>query len=118
MKVLIVDDAKFLRETLKDILKKHSIEVVAEGENGIEAVQLYKQLQPDVLITDITMPKMNGIEAITKIKQEFPDAKIIICSAMGQQKMVIEAIEAGALDFITKPFDEDRVMEAIKRVMN
>lgn len=117
VKTLIIDDAKFLRETLKEILKNNQIEVVGEGENGIQAVELYKQLQPDLVIMDITMPEMNGIEAISEIKSEFSDAKIIICSALGQQKRVIEAIEAGAADFITKPFDEDRVIEAIQRVM-
>jgi two-component system chemotaxis response regulator CheY len=117
-KILIVDDAKFMRMTLSNILKKANHEVVGEGENGKEAVELYRALRPDVVTLDITMPIMNGLEAVKAIKQEDPDAKIIICSAMGQQKMVVEAIEAGALDFIVKPFDESRVMEAVNRVLS
>ncbi|HZG59388.1 MAG TPA: response regulator [Anoxybacillus sp.] len=117
-KILIVDDAKFMRMTLSNILKKANHEIVGEGENGKEAVELYRALRPDVVTLDITMPIMNGLEAVKAIKQEDPNAKIIICSAMGQQKMVVEAIEAGALDFIVKPFDEPRVMEAVNRVLS
>jgi two-component system, chemotaxis family, chemotaxis protein CheY len=117
-KVLIVDDAKFMRMTLSNILKKANHEIVGEGENGKEAVELYRALRPDVVTLDITMPIMNGLEAVKTIKQEDPNAKIIICSAMGQQKMVVEAIEAGALDFIVKPFDEPRVIDAVNRVLS
>jgi two-component system, chemotaxis family, chemotaxis protein CheY len=116
-KILIVDDAKFMRMTLSNILKKANHEIVGEGENGKEAVELYRMLRPDVVTLDITMPVMNGLEAVKAIKQEDPNAKIIICSAMGQQKMVVEAIEAGALDFIVKPFDEPRVIDAVNRVL-
>ncbi|MBS2772836.1 response regulator [Anoxybacillus rupiensis] len=116
-KVLIVDDAKFMRMTLSNILKKANCEVVGEGENGKEAIELYQALKPDIVTLDITMPVMNGIEAIKTIKQIDPKAKVIMCSAMGQQKMVVEAIEAGAIDFIVKPFDESRVMEAIARAL-
>jgi two-component system chemotaxis response regulator CheY len=117
-KILIVDDAKFMRMTLSNILKKANHEIIGEGENGKEAIELYKALQPDVVTLDITMPIMNGLEAVKAIKKEYPQAKIIICSAMGQQKMVVEAIEAGALDFIIKPFDETRVVEAVNRVLS
>ncbi|RAK23496.1 two-component system chemotaxis response regulator CheY [Anoxybacillus vitaminiphilus] len=117
-KILIVDDAKFMRMTLSNILKKANHEIVGEGENGKEAVELYRTLRPDVVTLDITMPVMNGLEAVKAIKQEDPTAKIIICSAMGQQKMVVEAIEAGALDFIVKPFDEPRVIDAVNRVLS
>ncbi|MCZ0754147.1 response regulator [Anoxybacillus sp. J5B_2022] len=116
-KVLIVDDAKFMRMTLSNILKKANYEVVGEGENGKEAVELYRTLQPDIVTLDITMPVMNGIEAVKAIKQMDPQAKIIMCSAMGQQKMVVEAIEAGAVDFIVKPFEESRVIEALSRAL-
>jgi len=116
-RILIVDDAKFMRMTLANILKKANHEVVGEAENGREAVELYIELKPDVVTLDITMPVMSGLEAVREIKRHDPHAKIIMCSAMGQQKMVVEAIEAGALDFIVKPFDESRVMEAIQRVL-
>ncbi|ANB60615.1 response regulator [Anoxybacteroides amylolyticum] len=116
-KVLIVDDAKFMRMTLSNILKKANHEIVGEGENGKEAVELYRSLQPDVVTLDITMPVMNGIEAVKAIKKLDPNAKIIMCSAMGQQKMVVEAIEAGAADFIVKPFEESRVIEALSRAL-
>lgn len=115
--VLIVDDAKFMRVTLTDMLIKLNHEVVGEAENGKQAVELYRKFQPDVVTMDITMPVMNGIAATSEIKAEFPDANIIICSAMGQQKMVMEAIEAGAKDFVTKPFDEARVDEALRRLL-
>jgi two-component system, chemotaxis family, chemotaxis protein CheY len=117
-KILIIDDAKFMRMTLKNILEKANHQVIGEGENGIQAVELYRKLQPDLVIMDITMPEMSGIEAIKAIKNEFPQAKIIICSAMGQHKMVVEAIKAGAKDFIVKPFDENRLLEAVHRVLH
>lgn len=117
-RILIVDDAKFMRLTLANILNNANHEIVGEAENGLEAVELYRQETPDLVTMDITMPEMSGIEAVRKIREEFPDAKIIMCSAMGQQKMVVEAIEAGAKDFIIKPFDENRVLEAINRVLN
>ncbi|WP_141432386.1 response regulator [Bacillus sp. 03113] len=115
-RILIVDDANFMRLTLSNILKKAEHEVVGEGENGLEAIQLYRKLMPDLVTMDITMPEMGGMEAMKQIKQEFPQAVIIMCSAMGQQKMIVEAIEAGAKDFIVKPFEENRVINAIKRL--
>ena len=117
-KIVIVDDAKFMRMTLSHILTIGNHEVVGQGENGKDAIQLYRELKPDLMILDITMPEMNGIDAVKEIKKEFPHAKIIMCSAMGQQKMVVEAIEAGAKDFIVKPFDEGRVINAIDRVLS
>lgn len=116
-RILIVDDAKFMRMTLSNILKKANHVIVGEAENGIQAVELFKKEKPDLVTLDITMPEKNGIEALKEIKQQYSDAKIIMCSAMGQQKMVMEAIEAGAKDFIVKPFDENRVLEAIDRVL-
>jgi len=117
-KVLVVDDAKFMRMTLSNILNKAGHEVIGEGENGKEAISLYRELKPDLVTLDITMPEMSGLEAVREIKKEFPSAKVIMCSAMGQQKMVVEAIEAGAKDFIVKPFDEARVVDAINRIFN
>ncbi|WP_338469422.1 response regulator [Niallia sp. XMNu-256] len=116
-KILIVDDAKFMRMTISNILSRAGYEIVGEGENGKDAIRLYRELQPDLVILDITMPEMNGIEAVKEIKKEFPHAKIIMCSAMGQQKMVVEAIESGARDFIVKPFDEACVIDSINRIL-
>jgi len=117
-RILVVDDAKFMRLTLFNILTKANHEVVGEGENGKDAIRLYRELDPDLVTMDITMPQMSGLEAVKEIKKEFPNAKVVMCSAMGQQKMVVEAIEAGAKDFIVKPFDENRVLDAIKRVLS
>ncbi len=116
-KVLIVDDAAFMRMLLKDIISKAGFEVVGEAANGKEAVEKYKELKPDIVTMDITMPEMNGIEAVKEIKKIDPDAKIIMVSAMGQQAMVIEAIQAGARDFIVKPFQPARVIEALKKLL-
>ncbi|AAO36262.1 response regulator [Clostridium tetani] len=116
-KVLIVDDAAFMRMMIKDILEKNGFEVVGEASNGVKAVELYKTEKPDVVTMDITMPDMDGIEAVKEIKSIDPDAKVIMCSAMGQQTMVMDAIKAGAKDFIVKPFQPDRVLEAIKKVI-
>ncbi|MDP4087173.1 MAG: response regulator [Bacillota bacterium] len=116
-RILIVDDAKFMRMTLTNILTKAGHEVVGEAENGQQAVSSYQSIKPDLVTMDITMPEMSGLKAVQIIKSEFPDAKVIMCSAMGQQKMVVEAIEAGAKDFIVKPFDENRVLDTINRVL-
>ena len=116
-KILIVDDAAFMRMMRKDILTKNGYEVVAEAANGVEAVELYKSHQPDLVTMDITMPEMDGIEAVKQIKAVNPAAKVIMCSAMGQQSMVMDAIKAGANDFIVKPFQADRVLEAVKKIV-
>ncbi|KUP07119.1 chemotaxis protein CheY [Bacillus coahuilensis p1.1.43] len=116
-RILIVDDAAFMRMMIKDILSKNGYEVVAEAADGAQAVEKYKELKPDLVTMDITMPEMDGITALKEIKKEFPDAKIIMCSAMGQQAMVIDAIQAGAKDFIVKPFQADRVLEAISKTL-
>lgn len=116
-KILIVDDAAFMRMMIRDILTKNGYEVAGEAENGLKAVERYKEEKPDLVIMDITMPEMDGIEAVRQIKSADPNAKIIMCSAMGQQAMVIEAIQAGARDFIVKPFQADRVIEAVKKAV-
>jgi two-component system chemotaxis response regulator CheY len=115
--ILIVDDAAFMRMMIKDILSKNGYTVVGEAENGIKAVEKYKDLNPDLVIMDITMPEMDGIQAVKQIKSLNSAAKIIMCSAMGQQAMVIESIQAGARDFIVKPFQAERVIEAVKKVV-
>ena len=115
--ILLVDDAAFMRMMLKDILVKNNYNVVGEAENGIKAVAAYKELKPDLVIMDITMPEMDGIEATKNIKKEDAGATIIMCSAMGQQAMVIEALQAGAKDFIVKPFQAERVIEAVQKII-
>jgi two-component system chemotaxis response regulator CheY len=116
-KILIVDDAAFMRMMIRDILEKNSYEVAGEAENGETAVRLYKDLKPDAVLMDITMPKMDGIEAVKEIINMDKNAKIIMCSAIGQHSMVIESIQAGAKDFIVKPFQPARVVEAVKNVL-
>lgn len=115
--ILIVDDASFMRMMIKDVLTKNDFNVVGEAENGLKAVEKYNELKPELVIMDITMPEMDGIQAVKEIKKINSDAKIIMCSAMGQQAMVIEAIQAGAKDFIVKPFQADRVVDAVKKVL-
>lgn len=115
--VLICDDAAFMRVMIKDILTKNGYEVVGEAENGIKAVEKFTETKPDLVMMDITMPEMDGIQALKKIKEADPGATIIMCSAMGQQAMVIESIQSGAKDFIVKPFQADRVLEAVKKAI-
>lgn len=116
-RILVVDDAAFMRMMIKDILTKNGFEVVGEAENGAKAVEKYQELRPDLTTMDITMPEMDGISAVKQIKKIDPAAKVIMCSAMGQQAMVIEAIQSGARDFIVKPFQADRVLEAVRKVL-
>ncbi|MNI26997.1 Chemotaxis protein CheY [compost metagenome] len=116
-RILVVDDAAFMRMMLKDILIKGGHEVVGEAENGIVAIQKYTELKPDLVTMDITMPEMEGIEAVKGIKKNDPAARVIMCSAMGQQLMVVQAIQAGAKDFIVKPFQADRVLESVKKAL-
>ncbi len=115
--VLVVDDAAFMRMMLKDVLSKNGYVIAGEAENGAKALEKYKELEPDLVIMDITMPEMDGISAVKEIKKLNAEANVIMCSAMGQQAMVIEAIQAGAKDFIVKPFQADRVLEAVKKVI-
>lgn len=116
-RILVVDDAAFMRMMIKDILTKNGYEVVGEASDGARAIDLFKETQPDLITMDITMPEMDGITALKEIKKLDPGAKVIMCSAMGQQAMVIDAIQAGAKDFIVKPFQADRVIEAIKKTL-
>lgn len=116
-RILVVDDAAFMRMMIKDILGKNGFEVVGEASDGAEAIEKYKELEPDLVTMDITMPEMDGITSLKQIKSLDSKAKVIMCSAMGQQAMVIDAIQAGAKDFIVKPFQPDRVIEAIKKTL-
>ncbi|HEX7057174.1 MAG TPA: response regulator [Bacilli bacterium] len=117
-KVLVVDDATFMRMALKQILLESGFEIVGEAANGQEAVEMYRSLRPDIVTMDITMPDMDGIQALKEIKEIDPSAKIVICSAMGQQGMIIDAIQSGAKDFIVKPFQKDRVIQALKKALD
>lgn len=116
-RVLIVDDAMFMRMTIKKMLEAHGHSVAGEAGNGVEAVKKYMEIKPDVVLLDITMPEMNGVEALKRIREVDAKAKVIICSAMGQQEMVAQAIQNGAKDFVVKPFEESRLVAAVNRVM-
>ena len=115
--ILICDDAAFIRMMIKDILVKNGYNIAGEAENGLKAVEKYAETQPDIVLMDITMPEMDGIQALKKIKENDPNASVVMCSAMGQQAMVIESIQSGARDFIVKPFQPDRVLEAVKKAV-
>ena len=115
--VLVCDDAVFMRTMVSDILSQAGFTVVGEAENGKQAVEKYQQLKPDLVTMDIIMPEMGGIEAVKKITQIDAGARILMCSAMGQQALVQEALQAGARDFVVKPFQPSRVLEAVQRVL-
>ena len=114
--VLIVDDALFMRNLLREIFETEGWQVVAEAENGQQAVEQFAAHQPDLVTMDIVMPEMGGIDALKKIIEDYPQATIVMCSALGQESMVMEAINAGARDFIVKPFQERQVREVVARI--
>jgi two-component system chemotaxis response regulator CheY len=116
-KVMIVDDAAFMRNMLKNIINEGGFRVVCEAANGLEAIHLFAKHHPDIVMMDITMPDMDGVTAVTEIIRLHPTARIIMCSAMGQQKTVLDAIRAGAKDFIVKPFQKDRVLQSVLNVL-
>ena len=116
-RVLVCDDAIFMRTMISDILSGAGYEVVGEAETGLQAIERYKELKPDLVTMDIVMPDMGGIDAVREIVKGDPNAKILMCSAMGQQALVVEAIQAGAKDFVVKPFQPSRVLEAVQRVL-
>ncbi|NLL58947.1 MAG: response regulator [Firmicutes bacterium] len=115
-RVLITDDTAFMRMTLRNVLEKNGYEVVGEAEDGYQAVEQYMLSKPDLVTMDITMPNMDGITAIKKIMEKDPEARIVVVSAMGQKALVIEALNSGAKDFIVKPFQPDRIVEALQKV--
>ena len=116
-RILVVDDAALMRMMIKDILTQNGYTIVGEAENGLVAIERFLELRPDLVTMDITMPELDGISAVREIRKIDPQAKIIICSAMGQQAMVIDAIQAGARDFVVKPFQPERVLEAIGKAL-
>ena len=115
--VLVCDDAIFMRTMIGDILTQAGFEIVGEAESGLQAVQKYRELKPDLVTMDIVMPDMGGIDAVREICKLDPQARILMCAAMGQQALVVEAIQAGAKDFVVKPFQPSRVLEAVQRVL-
>ncbi len=117
-KVLVVDDAIFMRKMISEILEENGMEVVGESDTGSGAIEKYKELRPDLVTMDIIMPEMNGIDAVRKIMTVDSNAKIVMCSALGQQALVQEAMAAGAKDFLIKPFNPSRVVEVLNKVLN
>ena len=116
-RVLVVDDAAFMRKVLSDALAKGGHEVVGEAANGNEAVSRYQELHPDVMTLDITMPEKDGLEALKEIIAADPAARVVMCSALGQESKVLESIKSGAKDFVVKPFQADRVLEAVGKAL-
>jgi len=116
-KIMIVDDAAFMRMMIKDIVTRNNYEVVGEAQNGAEAVEMYLKCKPDIVTMDITMPEKDGISAVKDIMAIDSNAKIIMCSAMGQQSLVMDAIKAGARDFLVKPFKPERVIQALEKAL-
>ena len=115
--VLVVDDAAFMRLSIKQILEKNGHKMIAQAADGKEAILKYTEYKPDVIILDITMPEMSGLDALAHIKENDPNAKVVICSALGQQEQLAKAIELGAKDFIVKPFEPDRMIAALNKVL-
>ncbi len=117
VKILLADDLYFMRMVQKEVLEANGYEIVGEASNGVEAVQKFAELSPDIVVLDITMPEMNGLEAMRKIFESDTEARIIICSAIGQQNLIVEAINAGIKDFIVKPFKPERLLSAIAKAV-
>ena len=116
-RILVVDDAAFMRQMIREIIEEQGHEVVGEASDGVEAVEAYRKYQPDVVTMDIVMPRLSGIDAVRSIVKLDPSACVVMCSALGQETLVSEAMEAGARDFIVKPFKPDAVLEALNRAV-
>lgn len=117
-KILIVDDALFMRAMLKKILKEAGFTEIFEAANGVEACTVYEAEKPDAVLMDISMPEMNGIEALKAIVREDADAVVVMCSAVGQEAMILEAVQSGALDFIVKPFKPEQIIQAVETALD
>ena len=117
VRVLVADDASFMRQMIREIVESEEFEVVGEASDGVEAVDRFKELQPDLVTMDIVMPRRSGIDAVRRIAKLDPSARVVMCSALGQESLVAEALQAGARDFIVKPFKPDSVLETLRRVM-
>jgi two-component system chemotaxis response regulator CheY len=116
-RVLVADDASFMRQMIRDIIEPEGYEVVGEASDGVEVIDKFLELRPDLVMMDIVMPKRSGIDAVKGIKQEDPGAVVVMCSALGQETLVMEAIQAGAKDFIVKPFKPDAVVSTLSKVL-
>jgi two-component system, chemotaxis family, chemotaxis protein CheY len=116
-RVLVVDDAAFMRKMVSDALAKGGHEVVGEAGNGVEAIARFQELKPDLMTLDITMPEKDGLTALAEIVAADPSARVVMCSALGQESKVLEAIKLGAKDFVVKPFQPDRVIEAVGKAL-
>jgi two-component system chemotaxis response regulator CheY len=116
-KILMVDDSRTSRKILKDILVDAGFEIVGEAGNGEEGYQMYSELKPDLVTMDITMPVLDGISALKKIKESYPDARVVMVTAAGQKSKLIEAIQSGAVDFISKPFDSEKLVDIIRKAI-
>lgn len=115
--ILIVDDLYFVRLAIREILEKENMHIVGEAENGLHALQLFEEKKPDIVLLDITMPLMDGLTALKMLKSKYPGAKVVMCSALGQQKYIIKAIQLGASDFVVKPFKPERLINSIKKAL-
>lgn len=116
-RVLIADDASFMRQMIREIIEPEGYEVVGEATNGVEAIERYTELTPDIVTMDIVMPKQSGLDAVKEILKLAPDAKVVMCSALGQESLVMEALQAGARDFIVKPFKADNVLATLAKTL-
>jgi two-component system chemotaxis response regulator CheY len=116
-RILVADDASFMRQMIREIVEAEGYEVVGEASDGVEAVDQFKKLQPDVVTMDIVMPRRSGIDAVRGIVELDPTARVVMCSALGQETLVTEALQAGAKDFIVKPFKPDAVLATLKKVL-
>ena len=116
-RILVADDASFMRQMIRDIIEPEGFEVVGEASDGVEVMELFKQFSPDLVMMDIVMPKRSGIDAVKGILADHPDACVVMCSALGQETLVMEALQAGAKDFIVKPFKPDNVLETLRKVL-
>ena len=116
-RILIVDDALFMRQLLRDLFEEQGWEVVGEAANGVEAVEKYHALKPDLVTMDIVMPEKNGLDALWEIVGEDPEARVIMCSALGQEQLVLQAVQYGARDFVVKPIQEERMLDVVQRVL-
>ena len=116
-KIMLVDDAAFMRMMIKDTLQKNGYTEIVEAGNGEQAITTYSAEKPDLILMDITMPVMDGLEALRRLKEIDPEIKVVMCSAMGQETMVVDALKLGAKDFIVKPFKPDRIMKTVNSIL-
>ena len=116
-KIMLVDDAAFMRMMVKNALTKSGYDNFVEAQDGAEAVKKYDEEKPDMVIMDITMPNMDGLQALKKIRENDPNAKVVMCTAMGQEGMVVDSIKSGAKDFIVKPFNAERIVQTVNTIL-